>query len=253
MNKPITLGISLITILLCLINCKSGRLTDNRDNFESDTLNKIWKNDKFIPGALSFQSKYVRSGSKAAMIVLHQGDQIDKERGTNLERAELKEAKKLVSTENSNYAYSFSLFLPPDFPIVPKRLVIAQWKQDCELDNCNPDNPVIALRFKAGEFYITLQTSPDQKILYSQKESILGQWLDFKFHIRFSRNPDGGIKGWLNGKQIIDYNGVTAYSQTYGYPMPGVYYFKTGLYRDLMSETMTIYIDDYVKKAIPEL
>jgi hypothetical protein len=187
------------------------------------------------------------------MIIIRQGDQIDEEKGTILERAELKESKKLFSRENINYAYSFSIFLPPDFPIVPTRLVIAQWKQDCQSGDCNPNNPVIALRYASGEFFVTLQVGPNQATLYSQKESIINQWLDFKFHIRFSRKDDGGIKAWLNDKQIIDFEGVTAYSQIFGYPMPGNFYFKIGLYRDQMLQPMTIYIDDYMKNHIPKL
>lgn len=246
-------SIILIVVLLSLTSCKPNRLPDINDNFESDSLNKIWSNDKFIPGALSFQSKYIRSGNKAAMIIIRQGDQIDEEKGTILERAELKESKKLFSRENTNYAYSFSIFLPPDFPIAPTRLVIAQWKQDCQSGDCNPNNPVIALRYASGEFFVTLQVGPNKTTLYSQKESIINQWLDFKFHIRFSRNRDGGIKAWLNDKQIIDFEGVTAYSQTFGYPMPGNFYFKIGLYRDQMLQPMTIYIDDYMKHHISKL
>ena len=109
-------------------------------------------------------------------------------------------------------------FLPEDFPVVPTRLVIAQWKQNCENGNCDPGNPVIALRFESGEFRITLQTGPQKTTLFSQNETILNKWLDFKFKIRFSRDPDGQIKTWLNNEEIIDYKGVTAYSEAYGYP-----------------------------------
>jgi hypothetical protein len=47
--------------------------------------------------------------------------------------------------------------------------------------------------------------------------------MDFKFQVRFSRMLDGVIKAWLNGKQIIEYKGETAYTQNYGYPIPGVF------------------------------
>ena len=245
--------IALSVTILSMIACKSDRMPKIQDNFESDSLNKIWSKDKFIPGALSFQSKYVRTGKKAAMLTIRQGDQIDEEKGTILERAELKESKKLFSRETLNYSYSFSIFLPPDFPIVPNRLVIAQWKQNCQSGDCNPGNPVIALRYASGEFFITLQVGPNQKVLYSQKESILNQWLDFKFQIRFSRDLNGVIKAWLNEEQIIDFEGVTAYSQAYGYTSPSNFYFKIGLYRDTMAQPMSICIDDYTKQLIPKL
>jgi hypothetical protein len=241
------------TLFLILIACKPARFMNVKDGFESDSLSNIWTDDKFLPGALSFQSKYVRSGNKAALLILYPGDQIDEEKGTILERAELKETKKLVSTENSIYEYSFSILLPPDFPLVATRLVIAQWKQDCQSGDCKPDNPVIALRYVSGKFFITLQTEPKPITLFTREDSILNQWLDFKFRIRFSRMQDGAIKAWLNGNQIIDYKGITAYSQDYGYPIPGKFYFKMGLYRDHMDQAMTIYIDDYAKKQIPDL
>jgi len=248
-NKIIAFG----AILISMSSCQSNQMTHIQDNFESDSLSKIWTNDKFIPGALTFQSKYFKTGNKAAMLTIRQGNQIDEEKGTILERAELKESKKLVSKENLNYYYSFSIFLPNDFPIVPTRLVIAQWKQDCKSENCDPDNPVIALRYSSGEFFITLQTGPNKEVLYSQKESILNHWLDFKFQIRFSRNINGVINARLNEKQIIDYKGVTAYSQEFGYTSQGDFYFKIGLYRDTMAQPMTIYIDNYTKQLLPKL
>jgi hypothetical protein len=247
------LTVSLTIIFLIQVACKPDRSAIVYDGFETDSLSNVWTNDKFIPGALRFQSDYVRSGSKAAMLTLRSGDQIEEEKGSILERAELKEAKRLISMENSVYEYSFSIFLPPDFPIVPTRLVIAQWKQDCKSDNCDPDNPVIALRYVSGKFFITLQTEPELSLLYSREDSILNRWLDFKFRIKFSRTRNGNIKVWLNSQQIIDYKGITAYPETYGYPPDGVFYFKMGLYRDHIDKSMTIYIDDYKKSQIPGL
>jgi len=157
-----------------------------------------------------------------------------------------------MSAEYRDYSYSFSVLLPADFPVVPTRLVIAQWKQNCQSGNCDPDNPVIALRYESGEFRITLQNSPHKITLFSQKENILGRWMDFKFNIRFSRGQDGRIRVWKDDKEIIDYQGVTAYNQKFGYPEPGNFYFKIGLYRDKMVEPMTIYIDGYQKNEITE-
>lgn len=239
-----------LAFIASISSCSSGKLSKISDNFESDSLSQIWTADKFIPGALEIQSAYVRSGEKAAKLILHQGDQIEEEIGTNLERAELREPKKLMSVEHKNYSYSFSIFLPDDFPVVPTRLVIAQWKQNCQSGNCDPNNPVIALRYESGEFRITLQSGPEKQILFSHKGDIRNRWMDFKFCIRFSRKEDGQILAWLNKNKIIDFKGVTAYAQSYGYPEPGNFYFKIGLYRDQMIQPMTIYIDNYVKQEI---
>lgn len=244
--------IGFLPILLSLTSCQSYKIGLISDNFESDSLSSIWRKDKFVRGALEIQSTHVRSGQKAVKLTLRPGDQIEEEKGTILERAELREPKELTSVEQQDYSYSFSVFLPEDFPIVPTRLVIAQWKQNCEGGNCDPNNPVIALRFESGEFRITLQSGPQKTILFSQTETILNRWLDFRFWIRFSRDQDGKIMAWLNNKEIIDFKGVTAYSEVFGYPYPGNFYFKIGLYRDHIDQPMVIYIDDYSKQKMKE-
>jgi hypothetical protein len=95
------------------------------------------------------------------------------------------------------YRYSFSLYLPADFPIVPTRLVLAQWKQVCEWRRCRPQNPVLAIRYQNGELSVTRQDDDGKSILYSTKQEMRGRWLDFRFETRFSRSQDGLIGGWL--------------------------------------------------------
>ena len=109
-------------------------------------------------------------------------------------------------------------------------------------------------RFVPGELKITHQIGPHQTTLYETKEKLRNQWLDFKFQIRFSTNENGRIKAWLDNKQIVDYQGVNGYpeNEQTGYANPSRFYFKMGLYRDLMAEPMTIYIDEYRKKELPE-
>jgi hypothetical protein len=236
--------------LVIVTACQTHHGINVSDSFESENLSKIWSTERFLPGAVEIQSAIVKSGSNAIRITLHPGDQIESEKETILERAELQEAVKLVSVEDSGYIYSFSMFLPQDFPIIPTRLVIAQWKQYCQSGNCSIDNPVIALRYESGEFKITLKTNPEKITLYSQKEDIRNKWLNFKFQILFARNQNGRIKVWLNDREIINYAGITAYSQEYGYPDPGYFYFKMGLYRDQTTVPMSIYIDDYKKQEL---
>ena len=242
-----------VILLMVLPAWQTNRKADVADGFETGTLSKIWGTWRFVPGAVEFQSACVKSGKRAIKITLHPGDQMADEKGTVLERAELTESAKLVSLEDSVYEHSFSLFLPRDFPVVPTRLVIAQWKQYCASGDCAIDNPVIALRYESGEFRVTLKTQPKTLTLYSQNEDIRDQWLDFRFRICFSRTRDGHVSAWLNNQEIIDYTGITAYSEDYGYPAPGYFYFKIGLYRDHMNLPMTIYIDDYRKKQISDI
>lgn len=219
-----------------------------QDGFESDTLSNKWRDWRFLPGAIEFQSEIIHSGSKAIKITLKPGDQMEEEKNTILERAELTD--KQISMEDSSYIYSFSLFLPQDFPVLSTRLVIAQWKQYCESGNCSIENPVLSLRYESGEFTIELKTEPKKVVLFSTNDDIRNQWLNFRFRIRFSRNPHGRIIVVLNDKEIINYTGITAYSQMYGYTVPGYFYFKMGLYRDHIDLPMSLYIDDYYKQSL---
>jgi hypothetical protein len=229
---------------------------DVYDGFETASLSKVWDTDRFVPGAVEMQTNIVRAGRGAEKITLHARDTY--EAGINgskdSERDELLEARKLTSKQNVAYEHSFSMFIPTNFPIVPTRLVIAQWKQNCPKGgNCSDDSPVVALRYVSGELKITHQIGPHQTTLFETREELRGKWLDFKFQIRFSTNENGRIKSWLNNKAVVDYTGVNAYpeNEQTGYAHPSRFYFKMGLYRDLMAEPMTIYLDEYRKKQLP--
>ena len=227
------------------------------DGFETAKLSKLWSTDRFEPGAVTMQTNVVRAGRGAAQIVVRPHDIF--EAGLNgskdTERDELMEAKKLASKENANYEHSFSLFFPTNFPIVPTRLVIAQWKQYCGgNDNCEDDSPVLAIRYMSGTLKITQNIAKHETVLYQEQAGFRGRWLDFKFQTRFTTHQNGRIKAWLNGRLVVDYTGVNAYPEnaTTGYPSPSRFYFKMGLYRDVMPEPMTIYLDEYRKKKLPD-
>lgn len=242
----------LLLLILTLSSCHFRRTIDVYDSFETQKLSSIWGDWRFLPGAVMMQSDVVRAGKQAVRITLRPGDQMDDEKETILERAELAETRRLVSLEDVNYSYSFSMFLPRDFPITTVRLIIAQWKQYCKSGNCDPANPVIAMRYMYGRLSVECKTGMKKEILYEQAEEIRNKWLDFKFNIRFSRGRNGRIETWLNNKKIVDYTGATAYPEKYGYPLPNYFYFKMGLYRDRMPETMTVYIDEYRKQQYSE-
>jgi hypothetical protein len=207
------------------------------DDFEGSKLSDVWDTDRFELGAVEIQSAIAHSGRSAAKITVHQGDKYegtDPLQSKETERAELLERRDLVGREEEGFAYAFSLFLPKDFPVVPTRLVLAQWKQYDSNHTAKVDNPVVALRYSAGELMLTLQTSPEKKILFRTTEEIRGRWLDFVFHLRFARSGEGLVRAWLNEKPVADVHGVTAYTEQYGYPKTGLFYFMMGLYRDRM-------------------
>jgi len=243
----------LIWLLLGMVSCLPK--TNVSDGFESPGLSWIWSSDRMVKEALQIQSQIVRSGHSAARITLNPGDVLEKGEGNSndSERDELREATFLMSSEGKKYEFRFSLFLPANFPIVPTRLVIAQWKQYCGgQKECSDDSPVLAIRYISGKLHITLQNDSARTIVYQTTQEIRSKWLDFKFRIRFSRLNNGLVEAWLNENQVIDYHGVTCYSSRKGYGSSSRFYFKTGLYRDLMAEPMVIYVDEYSKKELTD-
>jgi hypothetical protein len=247
-----TMFVLLITIILISgIRC-FGQI-NVYDGFETGRLSSLWSTSRMARNSLEFQSLIVREGKTAVKITLRANDVFEKGKGNSAssERDELMQAQYLSPFEGKKYEYQFSLFLPSDFPIVNTRLVIAQWKQFCPfLEKCSDDSPVLAIRYVGGELYVTLHTDDGSEKLYSLKDEIRNKWLDFKFLIRFSSKNNGEISAFLNNEEIINYKGITSYSQAHGYPAENRYYFKMGLYRDLMSAPMSIYIDEFRMREI---
>ncbi len=222
------------------------------DGFESKNLSKLWDTSRFAKGAVIMQDQVVKSGHSAAMVTVKMGEKYEagNDSSAESERAELLEAKKLVGRENKTYEYSFSMFVPTDFPIVPVRLVIAQWKQYCGQGICEDDSPVLALRYINGELRVTQQTSRYDTVVYRTRQDIRNKWTDFKIQANFSRTDTGFVKIWINNTLVVDRKGKSAYSSERGYPAASYFYFKMGLYRNKMPEPMTIYIDDYSKRLL---
>ena len=263
--RKLTVIASVVTGLLVLAagaahaqNANPVASSDVYDGFETPELSPVWDTSKFEPGAVTMQSDIVRAGQHAARIILHRGDYY--EAGADgdppTERAELMESRRLISREGVPYEYSFSLFLPTDFPLVPTRLVIAQWKQYCPGNGaCSNDSPVVAVRYIGGVLQITQTLRREGKTrLLQTKEDLRGKWTDFKFRIRFATDTTGRVQTWMDGKPVLDYRGISANAEdgASGYPNPSVFYFKMGLYRDEMAEPMTLYIDEYGKRELAD-
>jgi len=222
------------------------------DGFEKEVLSDLWDTRKFVLGAVEIQDRVVRAGKRALRVMVSEGEKSEVGgSGTKSERAELQERKDLESFEGKSYEYSFSIFLPEDFPIVPVRLVLAQWKhRENEGVKALVNNPVIALRYVNSKLYITSQDGKRKKVIFQTKEEVRGKWLDFRFQIKFSRNEDGFLKVILNEEKIVDFGGRTCFSEEEGYPKQGRFFFKMGLYRDRMREPMFAYFDEYSKESL---
>jgi hypothetical protein len=229
---------------------------DVYDGFEKPELSQIWDQNRFADNAVVMERSVVRAGHQAIAVTVRSHDKFEAGRDGNLdtERDELRETHSLTSRENVPYETRFSMFFPPNFPIVDVRLVIAQWKQYCptETGPCSDQSPVLAIRYVNGEMIITQAIAGKRHVLFQQKVEFRNRWLDFVVRARFTPNANGHEAVWLNGTQIIEYKGVTANAElpAGGYPNPSFYFFKMGLYRDLMPQPMTVYIDEYYKREL---
>ena len=249
---------TIITAVLLLSGCSKLHLVPGvpvRDGFESAAIGDLWETDKILPADVKMQSAFVRSGKSALQITLHTSDHFEAGRDgdKDSERAELTESKGLMSQEGKTYLYAFSMFIPADFPMVARRLVIAQWKQECPRGRkCSNNSPVLAIRYVSGVLSITQNIGAHHTTLWKSQEDFHNRWLDFTFRICFTPNADGRITAHLNDSLLVNYTGPTTYQEdnSTGYVAPGRFYFKMGLYRDTMAEPMTIYIDDYRKELI---
>jgi Polysaccharide lyase len=220
------------------------------DGFESPHLSAFrWLRRRFESGAVVSQTTVVRSGSRALAITVHSGDRTEaaSQAGTATERDEIMEAWWLFSRAERTYVYSFSLYLPKDFPQTAERLVIAQWRQLCE-HTCVPDNPILALRYELGRLQVTRNDEHGKTVLYQRDEDVRGRWLDFRFTARWDRTAKGAVDATLDGRGILHYEGATIYQPGSGHPRYALIYFKTGLYRDALHEPpWTMYVDEYRK------
>lgn len=228
------------------------------DGFEQKKLSGAWASDRFEEGAVVMENSVVRAGRQAVAVTVRSHDKFEAGRDGDLdtERDELREDNQLFAKENVPYETSFSMYFPADFPIVPVRLVIAQWKQYCgsETSACSNQSPVLALRYINGELLVTQALDKTHNVIYRKKGEFRGQWLDFKFRYRFTPGTDGHVSVWIDGEQVADLHGVTADAEGpgTGYPDQGAnhFFFKMGLYRDLMPQPMTVYIDEYRKRQL---
>ncbi len=209
------------------------------DGFEAGSIGPLWKTHRVKPGGVTIQRNIVRSGIAALRFELHQGDVAGiGGDGEATERAELQEADGLWARFGETHEYRFSVYVPADFPIVDTRLVTAQWKQHCE--DCSKNrSPIVAQRYRRGTLFVTIETPTGRTTIYRYDRSILGQWVDLRYRIRFAVS-DGAVMLWLNGARVADYRGPLGYPDD-----PPEIYFRFGLYRDRLPQPMVIYFDDY--------
>lgn len=224
--------------------------TIHDDFIDSRLKNEIWDDQKLQPGSIGLNPDRKTDGRTSIEITLRPGDGLKQDCAYSppSERDELLERKALGPVEGATYFYGFGVYLPEDFPVLDNRLVLAQWKQH-HGPGVSLISPPLAVRYVNGDFFITLQTSEDRKVLYKTDEEVRGRWIDLDFLFSFRRDDQGHINTWMEGQKIIDFNGNTCYSEEHGYTGPSKFYFKMGLYRDTLPIPMTAHFSDFRKCA----
>lgn len=173
-----------------------------------------------------------------ARFEVHQGDyagdfdRVPNEHGILTSRSEITERFKAKMGEI--YWYSFRTFIPEDFPVEDNRLVIAQWHAS-DSDG-EATSPPLTVYYRNGELLVRARHSNKEIILkdedttkvnlYRQENFPRGQWHDFIFQVKWSYESDGIVNTWIDGKQVVEYQGGVGYKDEQG---P---YFKFGAYRD---------------------
>lgn len=250
------IGVALLALVFVLSR-STAAAREVYDGFEGKEMSPVWRVDKLVEGAVVFQDAIVRSGHGALKLTIRPRDRFnaahspDNRGGEANERDELQEANEFPTREGEGWAYSFSVHLPRDFPVVPTRLVLAQWKHRNDRGTAVRDNPVVALRYEGGVLSVSTQTGEKKIVRFRTADDPRGRWVDFVFHVRFSRKENGLVRVWMDGKEIVSFHGQTAYDEGQGYPKDStLFYFKMGLYRDAMTEPMTVYLDEYRKRPL---
>ena len=258
LRNPLLMGIlGSIVMVAPLLSQLPAPPINVYDGFEGPSLSNLRNTISIAPNSVRIQSSIVRAGHGALRIDLNSHDVFltGRDGDADSERDELLEARPLTTRQNKLYDFSWSMYLPPDFPIVPVRLVVAQWWEYCPRTDltCSNDSPVLAVRYIGGVLSITQDLNHHFIVLYQEKRDLRGKWIDLRFEVRFSPRPDGQVRAWLQDKQVVNYGGITANTPNAatGYPDPSYFPFKMGLYRNVMPQPMTIYLDEYRKRQLP--
>ncbi len=167
----------------------------------------------------------VSSGSRAARFEVRPGDDVG---GA---RAEVGYTNNMAS-EGQVRTYSWSTFVPEDYPLVQKWQDILQWKNE------GTGSPPIQMKIEGDE--IGLSGGPQVNWRWPWKTSLeRGKWLDFTVRMKWSSDPQvGWVEAWYEGEKALE-------RQSMATLYPGLKnYLKMGLYRDSsISQTGVIFHD----------
>ena len=211
------------------------------DSFEEENINRYWTQTWWSKTG-GVDDTVAFDGDSSLRVVVQQGDhRLFGKSGQSTERSELNERHR--HPLGQDVWYSFSVYIPEDFPIEDVRLVMGQWKQTA-IFLWKKHSPSVAQRYRNGAFFITINNDAGKQYLFQtgslDEPALLGQWTSFRYHVRFDKGENGRLEVWMNDEKIVDYTGQLGYTSDLNSS-----YFRMGLYRDTMIEPMIVYYDDF--------
>lgn len=170
----------------------------------------------------------VRAGRKSIRFEVRPGDCGRNSIGhsdcaTDRERHELVQVGR-TQQDGDDYWYAWSIYLPPDFPVVyPTKVALAQFHQHPEV--------IWMFRNGKGGYFVNRQEELGRgygfdRILFDA--DMRGMWNDILVHVHWTAGEGGIFRVWVNGVRAYDYRGPTMGRNT-------TVYFKFGIYRTFAS------------------
>lgn len=206
------------------------------DDFETKNRN-VWDFSRLEEGSFEITEEQKYSGVSSLKITVQKGDKQETGNDGKLtERAELKEHRHLWLGYGISIWYSWYFYLPEHFLICDNRLVIAQWKQFTKVPS---RSPFLSVRYRNGIFFFQV-IYEEQRTKFKKKIDLRGAWHKIVLNYQLNEDLTGHVKGVLDGQVLCDYKGKLGFRYT-----KKQIYFKMGLYRDMLDEPQTIYLDRY--------
>lgn len=199
-------------------------------------------------------------GRRAERFELRSGDcpRATDDCNTDRERVEFSEKKPGIRLGKEMWV-AWSVYLPRDFPRVraPNGWIATMLGQFHQKGNSGPE---LMFHLTDSEYILHLADphhltndpmNPHKELAWKpiyRRSQMIGKWTRIMVNANWSRESDGFIRVWINGKQVFKYSGPTTNDGR------NPIYFKYGLYRSFVSvygnktpPTLVAYYRDVVK------
>ncbi|MFA4941155.1 MAG: heparin lyase I family protein [Patescibacteria group bacterium] len=218
-----------------------------RDDFDGQSLGKIWELDRLPPNGYQQVDAPDRPGEKAVELTVHPGDFLRQgpAAGQIRERCEIGEKAEYFIKPGANIWYGLSFYIPKNFLVVDNRLVIAQWRNNKTTKR--HENPPLALRYINGELRFTIKNEDEWITLFNEPNAEKGAWHDLLVNYQWNKDHSGYCGVALDGADKGKYEGHIGYDH-----LPAEMHFRMGLYRDHLEEPQSLLFSRFRRGASRE-